>query len=114
MPHIKSGAIRPVAWTGSRRSPILPELPTIAESGVPGYDAVGFFGLVAPAGTPAAIIERLHASVIAVMKDPAIRRSLSDQGAEPMTSTPAEYAALIRDEVAKWGRVVRESGARID
>ena len=61
-----------------------------------------------------AIVERLHVSVLSVLKDPAIRRSLSDQGAEPMTSTPAEYAALIRDEVAKWGRVVRESGARID
>lgn len=114
VPNVRSGKVRALGVSTRARIPALPDVPTIAESGVPGYDAVGYFGLVAPAGTPAAIIERLHASVLSVLKDPAIRRSLSDQGAEPMTSTPAEYAALIRDEVAKWGRVVRESGARID
>jgi len=114
VPNVRSGKVRALGVSTRARIPALPDVPTIAESGVPGYDAVGYFGLVAPAGTPTAIIDRLHASVLAVLKDPAIRRSLSDQGAEPMTSTPAEYAALIRDEVSKWGRVVRESGARID
>lgn len=114
VPNVRSGKVRALGVSTRARIPALPDVPTLAESGVPGYEAVGYFGMVAPAGTPAPVIERLNASVVAVLKDPVVRRSLSDQGAEPMTSTPAEYGALIRDEVAKWGRVVRESGARID
>ena len=114
VPHVKSGKIRALGVSTRARVPALPEVPTLIEAGLPGYDASGFFGLVAPAGLSPALVERINASVTRVLKEPAIRRSLSEQGAEPMTSTPAEYAALIRDEVSKWGKVVRESGAKID
>lgn len=114
VPHVKSGKIRALGVSTRTRVPALPDVPTLIEAGLPGYDASGFFGLVAPAGLSPALIERINASVTRVLKEPAIRRSLSEQGAEPMTSTPAEYAALIRDEVSKWGKVVRESGAKID
>jgi tripartite-type tricarboxylate transporter receptor subunit TctC len=92
----------------------LPDVPTITESGLPGYEASGFFGLVGPAGLPTAIINKINASVVKVIREPAMSKYLSDQGADPMTSTPAEYSTLIRDEVEKWGKVVKATGAQID
>jgi tripartite-type tricarboxylate transporter receptor subunit TctC len=114
VPHVKSGKIRALGVSTSKRIPALPEVPTIAEAGVPGYEASGFFGLVGPAGLPRALVERINAAVVRIVKEPAMAKHLSEQGADPVTSTPQEYAKLIREEVAKWGKVVKDSGAKID
>ena len=114
VPNVKSGKVRALGVSSTRRIPSLPDVPTIAEAGVPGYEASGVFGLVGPAGIPEAIVQKLNASVVAVVKDPAMLKTLGEQGYEPLTTTPAEYAAFLRDEVAKWAKVVKESGAKID
>ena len=114
VPNVKSGKIKALGVSTTKRIPALPDVPTIAEAGVPGYEAIGYFGLVGPPGLPPAIVQKVNAAVARILKDPAMAKYLSEQGAEPITSTPAEYAALIRDEVGKWGKVVKESGAKID
>ncbi|MBC7779817.1 MAG: tripartite tricarboxylate transporter substrate binding protein [Proteobacteria bacterium] len=112
--NVKAGKVRALGVSTGARIAALPDVPTITASGVPGYDASGVFGLVGPPGLAPALVDRINAAVLSVMADPAIRQSLSEQGAEPKTGTPAEYAALIREEVRKWATVVKESGAKID
>jgi tripartite-type tricarboxylate transporter receptor subunit TctC len=114
VPHVKSGKVRALGVSSLARIPALPQVPTIDESGLAGFEATNVFGMVGPPGLPAALIERINADLVAALKDPGIRGALSEQGAEARSSTPAEYAALIRNEVANWGKVVRQSGARID
>jgi tripartite-type tricarboxylate transporter receptor subunit TctC len=114
VPHVKSGKLRALAVSTARRVSALPDVPTIDESGVPGFEASGANGLVGPAGMPAAIVEKLHAAVVKIVKEPAMSKFLSEQGADPYTTTPAEYAAYIKSEVAKWARAVKDSGARVD
>jgi tripartite-type tricarboxylate transporter receptor subunit TctC len=114
VPNVKSGKIKALGVSTTRRIPALPDVPTIAEAGVSGYEAIGYFGLVGPPGLPPATVEKINAAVVRILKDPAMAKYLSEQGAEALTSTPAEYAALIRDEVSKGGKVVKESGAKID
>jgi tripartite-type tricarboxylate transporter receptor subunit TctC len=115
VPHIKSGKIKALGVSSKQRLPALPDVAPITDSGLPGYEASQFFGLVAPPGTPPAIINRIHAAVVKVMKDPAMARYLNEQGADPVTSaSPAEYGAFIREEVAKWGKVVKDTGAKVD
>lgn len=114
VPHAKSGKIRALGVSSARRIPALPDVPTIAEAGLPGFQASGFQGMVGPAGLPAAIVDRLNAIVVQIVREPAMSKYLADQGADPITSTPAEYAAQIRAEVAKWAKVVKDSGAKID
>lgn len=112
--NVKTGKVKALGVSTRQRIPALPDVPTITESGLPGYEASGFFGLVGPAGLPTAIINKINASVVKVIREPAMSKYLSDQGADPMTSTPAEYSTLIRDEVEKWGKVVKATGAQID
>ncbi|MCX7140497.1 MAG: tripartite tricarboxylate transporter substrate binding protein [Proteobacteria bacterium] len=114
VPNVKTGKIKALGVSTTRRVPALPDVPTIAEAGVPGYEASGFFGLVGPPGLSPALVAKINAAVVRIVKDPAMGKYLSEQGAEPLTSTPAEYAALIRDEVTKWTKVVKDSGAKID
>jgi tripartite-type tricarboxylate transporter receptor subunit TctC len=114
VPNIKSGKIKALGVSTSKRVPALSDVPTIAEAGVAGYEASGFFGLVGPAGLSPAIVSKINAAVVRIVKEPAMSKYLSEQGAEPVTSTPAEYAALIREEVTKWAKVVKDSGAKID
>ena len=114
VPHAKSGKLRALAVSTAKRIAALPDVPTIAESGVPGFEASGANGLVGPAGMPAAVVDRLNAAVVRIVKDPAMSKFLSDQGADPWTTTPAEYAAYIKSEVAKWAKAVKDSGAKID
>ncbi len=114
VPNVKSGKVRALGVSSTRRIPSLPDVPTIAEAGVPGYEASGFFGLVGPAGLAAPIVEKINAAVVAIIKDPAMRKTLGEQGFEPVTNTPAEHAAFMRNEVAKWAKVAKESGAKID
>ena len=114
VPHARTGKLRALAVSTAKRISALPEVPTIDEAGVPGFEASGANGLVGPAGMPPAIVERLNAAVVRIVKDPAMSKYLSDQGAEPWTTTPGEYAAYIKSEVAKWAKAVKDSGARID
>ncbi|MCW5576020.1 MAG: tripartite tricarboxylate transporter substrate binding protein [Burkholderiales bacterium] len=109
MPHVKSGKVRPVAVTTTKRSQAMPELPTIAEAGVKGYDAATWYGLLAPARTPKPVVDRLHADVVKILAGPA-RQRLEAQGFEPDGGTPAAFAAYIRSEIAKWAKVIRVAG----
>jgi tripartite-type tricarboxylate transporter receptor subunit TctC len=112
MPHVKSGRLRAIAVTSAKRSPALPELPTIAESGVPGYEFILWYGLVAPAGVPADIIARLNAEIGKVLRDQEISSRLAAQGVEAKPSTPQEFAALIRADLKKYAKVVKQTGAQ--
>jgi tripartite-type tricarboxylate transporter receptor subunit TctC len=114
LPQIKAGKLRALAVTGAKRSRLLPDLPTIAEAGVPGYDSYVWFGIVAPAGTPPAVIARLNAALAKAAATPAFRDRLTEQGYEVLSSTPAQMASNIRSEIAKWGKIVKASGARVD
>jgi tripartite-type tricarboxylate transporter receptor subunit TctC len=114
VPHVKAGRLRALGVSTPQRISALPEVPTIAEAGVPGFEASGANGLVGPAGMQAAVIDKLNAAVVRIVKEPAMSRFLSEQGADPLTTTPAQYAAYIKAEVAKWAKVVKASGARID
>ena len=108
----KSGKLRALAVTSAKRHPALPDIPTMQEAGVPGFEAVAWFGYVAPAGTPAAIVKTLNESVHAALVDAEVKERLFGFGVDPMFSTPAEFSAFIRSELAKWARVVKASGAK--
>lgn len=112
--NVKTGKIKALGVSTRQRIPALPDVPTIADSGLPGYEASGYFGLVGPPQLPAAIVNKLNAALVRIVRDPAMSKYLSEQGADPYTSTPAEYATLIREEVDKWGKVVKATGAQID
>ena len=112
LPHARSGRVRALAVGTLKRSPSLPEVPTVAESGYPGFDASLWLAIMAPAGTPAPVIERLHKEVVAAVSAPDTRDLLDKAGAEVLTSTPAELAAMIRDGVAKYARIVRVAGVQ--
>jgi len=114
IPHVKGGKLRALAVTTAKRSPALPDVPTIAEAGVPGYEATSWFGLLAPAGTPAPIVAKLNASILKALADPEVKKKLAEQGAEPFGEKPEQFAAFIQAETAKWGKVVKESGASLD
>jgi tripartite-type tricarboxylate transporter receptor subunit TctC len=110
--QLRSGGLRPVAVTGDKRSAILPELPTVAESGVPGYVAVIHYGMVAPAGTSRAIVARLNAELRAALESPDVRERIAEEGGDALPGTPDQQAADIAEEEAKWGALVRKLGIR--
>jgi tripartite-type tricarboxylate transporter receptor subunit TctC len=112
--HIKAGKLRALAVSGATRSPQLPDVPTLAEAGVPGYAAYVWLGLMAPRGTPAAIIERLQRELKAALAAPEVRAYFNDAGIEIAGSTPAEMDAYIREERDRWARVIKDTGAKID
>ncbi len=112
--HVRSGKLRALAVTTARRSPELPDVPTIAEAGVPGYEAASWFGLLAPAATPAPIVAKLNAAIVKVLAQPDVKKKIKEQGAETYSETPEHFAAFILQETVKWGKVVRESGASVD
>jgi tripartite-type tricarboxylate transporter receptor subunit TctC len=109
-PYIKKGQLRALGVTSSRRSVIFPELPTLAETGVPGFHAVGWFGVFAAARTPQAIVKRLNTEIVASMKEPETRDRLLAQGAEPLPGTPEDLRKYLAGEIEKWGKVIREAG----
>ena len=109
-PHIKSGRMRPYGVTSVKRAAGAPEIPTIAEAGVPGYEAVQWYGVLAPANTPRAIVPRLHTDIAKVLQQPNVRELLGKDGAEPVGSTPEQFAAFIKSETAKWAKVVKDAG----
>lgn len=112
--HIRSNNLRPLAITSSKRSEDLPDVPTLAELGYKDINVDTWFGLLAPAGTPKEIVDRLNAEFNKALQSPQLRKKLSNEGAEPVGSTPEKFAALIKEEIPRWGQVVKESGARID
>jgi tripartite-type tricarboxylate transporter receptor subunit TctC len=113
-PHIRGGRLRGLGVGTKSRSPLFPEMPTIAESGVPGYEANNWNGLVVPRKTPQAIVERLHREIAAVLRDPASAKRLTAQGLEPIGDTPAQFAQYLRQEAAKWGRLVKTAGIKAE
>ena len=112
--HIKAGKLRALAVSGSTRSPQLPDVPTLAESGLVGYSAYVWMGLLAPKGTPPAIIERLQREAKAALATPEVRSYFTEAGIEPVGSTPVEFDAYFREERERWARVVKDTGAKID
>jgi tripartite-type tricarboxylate transporter receptor subunit TctC len=114
MTHIKSGRLRPLGVSTAKRSTALPEVPTVAEAGVPGFVFDPWFAVLAPVATPKALINKLNADIVRVLQTPDVREKLLVQGAEPVSSTPARLDAYVREEIVKLGKIVRESGARAD
>src|SRR5688572_25937037 len=112
MPHIKSGKIRALAVTGAKRSPALPEVPTIAEQGFPGVEATAWYGVLAPAGAPQPVVVRLHRELVKVLKLPDVVQRLDALGFEMVGSTPEQFSSYMRTETAKWAKVVKASGAK--
>ena len=114
MPHIRTGRLKALGVGGAKRNPSLPDVPTIAESGVPGYEANNWWGIVAPAGTPAAIVKRLHAETAAILALPDVQKKFESQGADAVSMTSAEFGKFIRAETAKWAKVVKEADIKAE
>lgn len=113
-PHIKDGKLRPLAVTGTARTPALPGVPTVAESGLPGYEVSPWYGVLAPAGTPSTVVAKLNGEISRIMRAADMRGKLAVHGADPATSTPEEYMAQIKVDFAKWARVIKDAGIKAD
>ncbi|MGZ5103203.1 MAG: tripartite tricarboxylate transporter substrate binding protein [Usitatibacter sp.] len=114
LPQVKAGRLRALAQTGASRSAVAPDIPTVAEAGVPGYELTVWFGLVAPAGTPREVVGKLNAEVLKILAMPDVRERFLAQGVEPLGSTPEEFRDHIRAQMAKWGKVVRDAGVQAE
>jgi tripartite-type tricarboxylate transporter receptor subunit TctC len=114
LPHVRSGRLRALGVGNRARSPVLPEIPTIAEAGVPGYEAVNWIGIVAPAGTPATIVAKLHTEISAILNSREVHKQLSAEGVEVMSMSSADFGAFMVREMDKWGRVVKEGGIKAE
>ena len=114
LPQVKANRLRPLAVTTAKRSLQMPELPTVAEAGLPGYEAAGWFGYAAPARTPRDIIGKLNTEIVRILKLPDVRERLVAQGAEPVGDSPEEFAKFIQSEAAKWGKVIRALNLKIE
>jgi tripartite-type tricarboxylate transporter receptor subunit TctC len=112
VPHIKSARLRGLGVSSAKRSTLAPDLPTIAEAGVPGYESTGWYAVQAPARTPDAIIARLNRELMNAIADKDVRERFAANGIEPVGTTPQQFAAYLRDEYAKWGKVVRSAGVK--
>jgi len=114
LPTVRAGRLRGLAQTSLQRSPNIPEFPTVAESGFPGFEAVSWFGLFAPAGTPPAVVGRLNAELVKISKSQDIVERLAPDGGEPVGSTPEQFARHLATEIARWRRVVKDAGIRLE
>ena len=114
LPHIKAGRLRALAVTGRNRSALLPEVPTLAESGLPGYEAGSWYGILAPAGTPGAIVARLNAEINNAIRQPEVRERLAAEGAEVLGGTPGDFASHLKAELSRMGKLMREAGIRME
>jgi tripartite-type tricarboxylate transporter receptor subunit TctC len=113
-PHIKSGRLRALAVVAPQRSAVLPDVPTVAEAGLPKFEVTTWYGILAPAGTPRTVVVRLNADLVKIMHAPDLKERLDALATDPVTSTPEEFAGLIQREIVKWGEVVREAGLKAD
>jgi tripartite-type tricarboxylate transporter receptor subunit TctC len=113
-PHIKAGKLRALALVAPQRSPALPDVPTVAEAGLRDFEVTTWYGVLAPAGTPRPVISRLNAELVKIMHSPELKERLAATGTDPRTSTPEEFAAYIKSEIAKWGDVIRRAGVKAD
>jgi tripartite-type tricarboxylate transporter receptor subunit TctC len=114
LPHVRSGRLKALATTGAKRAPALPDLPTVAEAGVPGYESGVWFGLVVPAGTPKDVIDKLNADTRKAMALPEFQKRMADLGYELLGGSPAEMGEMIQAELKRWGPVVKASGAKAE
>ena len=112
--HIKQGKLRALAVSSAKRVDDLPNVPTINESGYAGFNAVTWFGLLAPAGTPKDVVARLNAEFNKALQQAELRKKLGEEGADPAGGTPEQFASLIKDDITRWGKVVKESGVKVD
>jgi tripartite-type tricarboxylate transporter receptor subunit TctC len=112
LPHVRAGKLRALGVGSRARSPVYPDLPTMIEAGVAGYEAANWIGLVAPAGTPPAIVAQLNREIAAIQDTPEMRKQFADQGLEIMRMSPAEFTAFMTQELGKWERVVKEGGIK--
>lgn len=114
LPHIKSGKVRAIALTGSKRSPQLPDVPTFAEAGLPGVESYAWYGLFVPAKTPKELVAKINAAALAAMKQPEYQNVLKETGSDYVGDTPENFAAFVKAESDKWGKVAKETGAKVD
>ena len=114
LPHAKAGKMRALGQTLPVRSAAAPDIPTIAEAGLPGYEAAISYGIFLPVGAPAVLVERLHAAVDATIRSPDVARRFTELGADPQFGTPAEFAAYVADDLAKWARLAKEAGLKAE
>jgi tripartite-type tricarboxylate transporter receptor subunit TctC len=112
-PTVQGGQVRALGTTGKARSKLLPDVPTIAEAGVPGYEATIWLGLMAPAGTPKPIVDKLNAEVNKVLSKPEVKEAWAKQGAEPLIMTPAEFDKYLRGDIEKWAKVIQTAGLKV-
>ena len=114
MPHVRAGKLRALAMSGAKRSSFAPDIPTVAEAGVPGYEVAVWFGVVAPAGTPREIVQKLNAEVLKILAMPDVRERFQSQGVEPVGSTPEQFGEHIKSQMAKWAKVVQDAGVKAE
>jgi len=110
----EAGKVRAIASSGATRSPVMPDIPTVSEAGVPGYEATIWLGIMAPAGTPKPIVDQLNAEIAKIVNSPDVKADWAKQGAVPMTMTPDQFGQYMRQDIEKWAKVVKISGAKVD
>jgi tripartite-type tricarboxylate transporter receptor subunit TctC len=110
--HARSGKLRAIAVTGAKRTPAAPEVPTVAESGIPGFLVTTWYGVSAPAKTPRPIIDKLHSEIVRALNSPDLKARLTNDGADPVGNTPEQYTAFVQNEIAKWGKVIKSAGLK--
>jgi len=113
-PHIQAGKLHAVAATGTKRAPLLPDVPTVTESGVPGYEVYVWFGIQAPAGTPAEVVAKINGDLVRMLREPVVVDKFGKQGVEIVASSPQQFKELVANEIKKWDRVIRRAGIRIE
>jgi len=114
LPMLKAGRVRALGVTSAKRMPTLPDVPTIAETGLPGYEVTNWYGVMAPAGVPKDILAKLHGDLVKIMKSPDVQQRFAAEGGDATPNTPEQFGAFIRNEIVKWGKAVKESGAKVD
>ncbi len=114
MPHIKAGKLHALGLAALKRSPLVPDMPTIAEQGYPGYETLGWVGIVAPAKTPAAILDKLNAEMLHILRQPEVSERFNSLASTPIGDSRQHFGEYMKAEIAKWGKIVKESGAKVD
>jgi tripartite-type tricarboxylate transporter receptor subunit TctC len=114
VPHVRAGRLRALATTGASRSPALPDLPTVAEAGVPGYESSLWYGFAGPAKLPADVLARLHSALVAALKSPEVHERLAGQGLDPQQNTPEEFSKLLASDIGRWAKVIQRAGLQAE